>query len=103
MVRTNEFIAKLKGTKQTQKNTPPVSQKVTSLADFESRLTVFESLEEAMFAAELCTKCVRTVQGTKGCTWCMGKDPQGRHWFEQIRLKATPPKWIRQANINIAG
>ena len=38
-----------------------------------------QTLEEALAAGLLCTKCVATKQSTKGCKACMGK------WFEEIR------------------
>ena len=38
----------------------------------------FDSLEDAMDAANKCSKCLPTKMGTKGCRTCMGK------WFEEI-------------------
>jgi len=42
---------------------------------------VFDCLEDALAAAQKCTKCLPTKQALKGCSFCMGK------WFEEIRQK----------------
>jgi len=42
---------------------------------------VHASLEEAMFAAIACTKCVPSAKGIKGCRSCMGE------LFETIRQR----------------
>ena len=47
------------------------------------------TLEEALAAAHACNKCEPTKMGTKGCTACMGE------WFESIRIKRAPPKFLK--------
>ena len=45
----------------------------------------FETLEEALEAAQKCTKCLPTRAATKGCRTCMGE------WFEEIRQRGRRP------------
>ena len=43
----------------------------------------YDTFDEALLAAQECTKCRATRHGYKGCTWCMGK------WFEHLRTRRT--------------
>jgi hypothetical protein len=45
-----------------------------------------ETFDHALAAGHLCTKCIGTKAGTKGCRACMGE------WFEQIRKKLACEK-----------
>ena len=42
-----------------------------------------KDLDQALEAGLLCTKCIATKQGTKGCRACMGD------FFEEIRLRGA--------------
>ena len=102
MCRINEFILKLKGDsshtlkKALPKQLPQGYKKSLSPEEFEAKLPVFATLEEALESAAKCTKCTPTQQGTKGCTFCMGKHPEtGEHWFEHIRIKRAPKEWLQ--------
>ena len=82
--RANEFIAKIKDSKKDA----PVEAK-GGKAPSKSYLThepVHETLEEALFAASVCTKCLPTKAGTKGCRACMGEH------FEAIRQRKSKGK-----------
>jgi len=99
--RLNEFILKLRGEthnvlkKTVPKPLPKNHKKSLSREAFEAKLPVFATLEEALESAAKWTKCIPTMQGTKGCTFCMGKHPEtGEHWFEHIRIKRAPKEWL---------
>ena len=82
--RANEFIMKIKESKMVA----PVEAKGDT-APSKSYLThepAHETLEEALFAVSVCTKCLPTKAGTKGCRVCMGD------FFEAIRQRKSKGK-----------
>ncbi len=89
IARTNEFISKCKP--QAPKATPKEDAEATEPVAKKAKKIEPEwpSLQEALEAAHKCTKCLPTKKGSKGCTTCMGK------WFEEIRQKQTPNKWLK--------
>jgi hypothetical protein len=80
--RANEFISKIK-----QASGPEAGEKKRGKGKLEiekARSTHepdFKTFEEAEAGAFLCSKCLPTRNGTKGCRSCMGE------WFEQVRLR----------------
>ena len=79
-VRGNEFINKLKdyASKPEPKKKP--EPKAKAAKEYKTNEPKFDCLEDAREAAHLCTKCLYTKVGTKGCRACMGE------WFEEVRL-----------------
>jgi hypothetical protein len=82
--RANEFIAKIKDSKKDA----PVEAKGDKAPSksYPTHEPVHETLEEALFAATVCTKCLPTKAGTKGCRACMGEH------FEAIRQRKSKGK-----------
>ncbi|MBM4179834.1 MAG: hypothetical protein FJ211_10980 [Ignavibacteria bacterium] len=79
----NEFISKIKDA-DLKKATKVPDKKKGAKAEgkvYATHEPVHASLEEAMFAALACTKCVPTKNGSKGCRTCMGEH------FETIRQR----------------
>ena len=78
--RANEFIEKIKAAGKPAAPQPEPELKVSKNArpTHEPEHSAFEA---AQAAAWLCTKCIPTRAGTKGCRACMGE------FFEQIRLR----------------
>jgi hypothetical protein len=56
---------------------PPASAQITR----SKTLPVHATFEEALEAAQRCTKCRPTKKGSKGCASCMGS------WFSELRQK----------------
>ena len=95
--RVNNFIQKIKDARTTRdEKAASEAKKAEGKAKAKARLRtsatkllaeivepVFETLEEALEAAQKCKKCLPTKKGTKGCRTCMGE------WFEEIRLRKT--------------
>ena len=95
--RVNNFIQKLKDARTTRdEKAASEAKKAEGKAKAKARLRtsatkllaeivepVFETLEDALEAAQKCKKCLPTKKGTKGCRTCMGE------WFEEIRLRKT--------------
>ncbi len=79
-VRTNEFIDRLKKAKPKAKAQPKAKDKPKNKVPRVSE-PVHETFDHALAAGQLCTKCIGTKAGTKGCRACMGE------WFEEIRKK----------------
>ena len=79
--RVNTFIAKVlqKATPQPAVGEAPEEPKTSKKKQWVP--PVFDCLEDALAAAQKCTKCLPTKQALKGCSFCMGM------WFEEIRQK----------------
>jgi hypothetical protein len=79
--RANEFISKIK-----QASGPEAGEKKPGKGKLEigkprpTHEPEFLTFEAAEAGAFLCTKCLPTRTGTKGCRACMGE------WFQQVRL-----------------
>ena len=76
-IRSKLFIEKIKSAQG-----KPVAEAKAKAKAYKNVEPVFESLDLALQAGLLCTKCIVTKQGTKGCRACMGE------YFEEIRLHA---------------
>ena len=79
--RVNSFIAQIlrKAAPQHAVGEAPEEPKTSKKKQWVP--PVFDCLEDALAAAQKCTKCLPTKQALKGCSFCMGK------WFEEIRQK----------------
>ena len=75
--RANEFISKIKETKEEE----PAETKVVEKRAYATHEPVHKSLEEAMCAAVACSKRLPTTAGAKGCRACAGE------FFERIRQR----------------
>jgi len=82
--RANEFISKIK--QASDKEAGEINRGKGNLEIGKPREThepehlTFEACEAGAF---LCTKCLPTKSGTKGCRVCMGE------WFERIRMRKS--------------
>jgi hypothetical protein len=76
--RANEFIDKIKTAKEHQAVVDVDKQRMAPRPTHEPE---HGSLEDALEAALLCSKCLPTKAGTKGCRVCMGE------YFEHIRQR----------------
>ena len=95
VTRTNHFIEQIKKAgQQDLERTAKANAKAEAKAEAKGKAKakaeerakkqvepVFATFEEALEAGKLCSKCLPTKFGTKGCRACMGE------FFEQIRLK----------------
>ena len=97
--RANEFIGKLKQARvKSSEAKAKAEAKAQATAKARARELarkpvepVFASLEEALVAAQACTKCLPTRLGSKGCRACMGE------FFEHIRQKGKPKETLEAA------
>ena len=80
--RANEFIEKIKAVGKPAEPKPVPELKV-SKGPRPTHEPEHPSFEAALEAGLLCTKCIPTKAGTKGCRACMGE------FFEQIRQRKT--------------
>ena len=83
-IRANEFISKIKDSRKEA----PVEAKgdKAPTKSYPTHEPVHETLEEALFAASVCSKCLPTKAGTKGCRACVGE------FFETIRQRKSKGK-----------
>ncbi len=81
--RTNNFIVTITAKANSPSAHAEVGGSVKDAKPPRPLEPVFESFEQALAAGLLCTKCVATQAGTKGCRACMGE------WFESLRQKAA--------------
>ncbi len=78
--RSKRFIETVKAA-EAHKYTAKAKAKGAAKSSSSMIEPIHETFESALAAAFLCTKCVATKFGTKGCRACMGEH------FEQIRLR----------------
>jgi hypothetical protein len=81
ITRTNHFIETVKAAEAHKYTAKAKKAKGASKSSSLMIEPIHETFEIALAAAFLCSKCVATKFGTKGCRACMGEH------FEQIRLR----------------
>ena len=98
--RINDFINKLQETaaKPAPEAKPKAAPapKAKGLAKPPAPEPEFELFEEAVAAAESCTKCTYKKDGSKGCKACMG------HWFDIIRKRSAPSNFRHAVGLDSA-
>lgn len=92
--RTNEFIKKVKASAKAAP-VPKAKVKAQPKPAQKKPEPKHKNLEDALTAAQSCSKCVATKKGTKGCRTCMGE------FFEQIRLQQVRRKWLKDIDADI--
>ena len=65
--RSKDFITRIKSAQS-----KPVAKAEPKAKTYKNVEPVFKDLSQALEAGLLCTKCIVTKQGTKGCRACMG-------------------------------
>ena len=85
LARANQFIMALKheAAKEAEEKAAPKAKAKASIKPRTDIEPKWDTLEQALAAAQDCKKCMPTLKGTKGCRACMGE------FFEMIRQKGV--------------